>query len=512
MEEQLVDQRRPLDYLEDDLADAFFSAREYQAYYFSLKPVEEKRNFHDQLKGALERVLAAAEREGSDWIDEILSRSKPAPQPSTGIFVRLRPAGAYEGMNLLGVDECVDFKGLRDAYRAAALRCHPDRGGSNEAMVAVNQAYEQLHAAIAARTGSDETSVSLPGEGRSAAEYLWSVRLRLLHIAVDDWVLEDAAAWLERLLAEPPPAPARTPGASLNLQQQLPGPDYQLISPGLELAERLAACGRRAEAQRMLDALEAKVDALQGTQLNHRYFATGFGKAQDIVSGDRAPRFVINHIRQLENAYRLGAIDEKRYASTRARLEKKAETKAAAVAEEEELLGRTRFVSALPIDAGLRPADPSGRLVPEPGYYQCRIAELSPDQQAQYLQAFAPEARTLDLVQKYAWVRLSSLLRSAIYHADSVDVGALRDEALTLIELQPKCKPSAEGVAAVLGLLADLDQPVREKAAAALRERLEPQTIDSGGIVFTMTMNIAPELGATFLDEAIAICRKHGKR
>jgi len=510
VEGRLIDQRRPLDYLEDDVADAFFSAREYEAYYFSLKTVEQKRDFHDQLKGALERLLAAAQGEGLEWIDEILRRSEPAPQPQTGITVRLRPVEASEGMRLLGVDENVDFKGLREAYRAAALRCHPDRGGSNEAMVAVNRAYEQLHAAIAARTGVDESSMSLNSDNRSAAGYLWSVRLRLLHIALDDWALEDALVWLEPLLAEPPPAPAPRPGAPLHLQQRLPGLDYQLISPGLELAERLVACGRRQEAQRVLDALEAKVAALEGTQLNHQYFATGFGKTQEIVSGNRVPRFVINHIRQLENAYRFGAIDEKRYASTRGRLEKKADARAAAAAKEEELLGRTRFLSALPIDAGLRRADLSGRLVPEPGYYQCRITELSPDQQAQYLQAFASDARTLDLVQKYAWVRLSSLLRSAIYHVDSIDPGALRDEALRLMELQPKCKPSGEGVAEVLGSLAGLDKRAREKAAIALKERLEPETINAGPIVITMTMNIAPELGATFLDEAMAICRQHG--
>ena len=37
---------------------------------------------------------------------------------------------------------------VTDAFRAAALRCHPDRGGSNEAMVAVTKARDTLLAAM----------------------------------------------------------------------------------------------------------------------------------------------------------------------------------------------------------------------------------------------------------------------------------------------------------------------------------------------------------------------------
>jgi len=33
---------------------------------------------------------------------------------------------------------------LRAAFHAAALRTHPDKGGSNEAFVAVHEAYELL--------------------------------------------------------------------------------------------------------------------------------------------------------------------------------------------------------------------------------------------------------------------------------------------------------------------------------------------------------------------------------
>jgi DnaJ-class molecular chaperone len=35
-------------------------------------------------------------------------------------------------------------RALKDAYREAAMRHHPDRGGSHDAMVAINNLYERL--------------------------------------------------------------------------------------------------------------------------------------------------------------------------------------------------------------------------------------------------------------------------------------------------------------------------------------------------------------------------------
>jgi curved DNA-binding protein CbpA len=45
---------------------------------------------------------------------------------------------------VLGVDPAADSAAIRKAYRLKALECHPDRGGSHEAMLALNEAWEIL--------------------------------------------------------------------------------------------------------------------------------------------------------------------------------------------------------------------------------------------------------------------------------------------------------------------------------------------------------------------------------
>jgi hypothetical protein len=430
--------------------------------------------------------------DGVRLIDEILQRSEARRPQFTGVFVRLRPFSGSEGLGILGVDETVDFDTLREAYRAAALQHHPDRGGSNEAMTAVNLAYEQLHELISSRVSSVAPTPVLREAAESGQDYLWSVTRLLFEISLDDWALEEALAWLERLLAARPTHQSGSP----------PWRWTNLIEPSLQLAERFAAARRREQAQHVISLIEPSVDLVKMTGLNYNYFAVGLKKGQSVANGERTPRFIINHVRQLENAYRLGAIDEKRYTNTRARLEKRIETKAAAVAEQAEVLRRTQFIPDLLADAHLAAHDVADdRLVPEPGYYQSNASQLTPDQQAQYLRAFSDESAGLDLVQKYAWVRLGSLLRSGFHSGDLADLRALSAEAHEMGWIQPRCDYYADMVSAILENLAGLSGSARRNAVAAI-QALQAPTHSASGVSFGLP---TPELSPAFLDKALEI-------
>ena len=45
---------------------------------------------------------------------------------------------------ILGLQNCSSLEEIKRAYRSLALKFHPDRGGSEEHMKAVNEAYEFL--------------------------------------------------------------------------------------------------------------------------------------------------------------------------------------------------------------------------------------------------------------------------------------------------------------------------------------------------------------------------------
>ncbi len=51
---------------------------------------------------------------------------------------------ADDHYRVLGVDPAADLDEIKKAYRRKALECHPDRGGSHDQMVAVNEAWEIL--------------------------------------------------------------------------------------------------------------------------------------------------------------------------------------------------------------------------------------------------------------------------------------------------------------------------------------------------------------------------------
>jgi hypothetical protein len=66
-------------------------------------------------------------------------------------YTALPPAGSSPGTswwNVLGCAHDAPLEAVKDAYREAARKAHPDNGGSHDAMVAVNGAWDQARKAF----------------------------------------------------------------------------------------------------------------------------------------------------------------------------------------------------------------------------------------------------------------------------------------------------------------------------------------------------------------------------
>lgn len=72
----------------------------------------------------------------------------PFPGPSKGgksVADAVRFKRLHPDLALLGLEAVpADAKGFKDAFRAAAMAAHPDRGGSTERMQAVNAAWDRI--------------------------------------------------------------------------------------------------------------------------------------------------------------------------------------------------------------------------------------------------------------------------------------------------------------------------------------------------------------------------------
>ena len=478
------------DYLSDPAIAAFFSAREHESYFRSLKSVEELRAFHDRLIAVLLSVLQLVDERSEPILDEILARAFREEHPWSAGELAPTISAVEEvqsleprGINLLGVGNDADFEVLRKAYRAAALRVHPDRGGSTAEMVAVNRAYELLHSRLGERQAEGGlvfgSSFSVP----TARDFVCSTVRLLFDVSLDDWALDEASSWLEELTIEvaQPTTDNRRYRLSFSLtDDQL----MDLTEPASKLCQRLIACGDRAGAER---AIKVAREGLRKAQARSLFYDSFVDAASGVMDGARKPRFVLNHPRQLDNALRLGAIDEKRYAANLVRIDKRRADRELDRIERTELLSSSRFIERLPIDHSLSRKAAPGRLIPHPGWYEERAETLTAEQQAEYLTAFGPNA-TLEAVEKYAWVRLSSLIRSAAYYLGRVELAALAAEAELLGGLQPRCAFYANGIEGLLSRLAKLGQAKAREVVEGWQLLLDPEPIEIGPVQIVFEM------------------------
>lgn len=474
------------DYLATPAIAAYFDAREHETYHQALKRVRPRRNFHERLVPVLERFIELTDSPSSTAaVDRVMAESVHAEQQARaigdGATLEVVRAHHPQGIKLLGLAEPLTFDSLRAAYRSAARANHPDAGGSHDAMVAVNEAFHFAHALlrereISAGMGGTQGAVTAGVvEVSDCAAYRYTCGELLFLIALDDWNVDTAFVWLERITCAPWQQSPYAQGSSRRIA---------LTEPAGKLASRLSVVGLHEQATRALDVARSGLREAQKRQLNYDIFVRD---PEDILTGKRRAQVVINHQRQADNALRLGAIGAKRYQEILQRLA------SAAAADEvsEERLRQFQvgggFLRDLPTDRIARGKVSQCRLVPEPGYYINRIAQLTDDQRTEYLIAFS-DRTTLPLARKYTFVRLVSLLESVLFYPGQVDDAAAEREARALASLHDGSGSSyGSDVADMVAELRRQPAAERQARATVLKaiERGCERNTSSAGITLT---------------------------
>ena len=267
-----------LDYLDDPAVAAYFAAREHETYYRSLKRIDDRRAFHDAMVAVALQLLEVADTPAQAVLDPIIARSALTREPLANAQQAARDVP--EGLRLLNLDQQFDFEDLRAAYRRAALRHHPDRGGSNEQMVEVNRAYERLHASLTAEVQEPSAVEPWGGRARTALDYLYITTSFVFEIALDDFALEDALYWLEKLTSG---AFEESPLAK-NVHRRT-----TLIDGASRLTERFLAAGRMDAAERALAAARVLDKIAPCASRYSRHFT----RAEALVAGYGKPRFTL---------------------------------------------------------------------------------------------------------------------------------------------------------------------------------------------------------------------------
>jgi hypothetical protein len=483
-------------YLENRLLSAYFDAREHEAYFRSLKLAETRRDSHETiipvLMNFVGEVLSAPTTVALDAI-LAASPSTSAPDEETGDPTeearRLHPSG----FELLGIGDRLDFETLKSSYRRAALRSHPDKGGSHQQMVLVNEAYSLFHELLCQRqlasgggNGMDGTfGIGFDVPIRTAKDYLYVIGLLLLDIKVDEWGLDDAHYWATTLASDE---------WACSAYAQHPRTQANLLFPCSTLAGRLWAAGLRDQAQEVYQIAEG---SLRVAEANDLFLGGGLSEATFYMKEGRKLRFVLNHRRQADNALRLGLIDGKRYKQTIERLGGKKEQSDGHAEALRAFIAEGGFLPDLPTDRVTTGKTVRSKLVPEPGYFVERIEYLTDDQQAEYLRAFSAST-DLSLVTKYAHIRIASLLRSMILHDVQSDLAAIERECRKLTVTLPQSLRFYFGeVAQLAQFLAGLDPSDRLARCDILRE-LDNRATDGVTISYNLASGEAEQSDSTF--------------
>jgi hypothetical protein len=110
---------------------------------------EYQKQYEEQLRRARERFAREQEQERTGATsssrtgagDQTKQQNKPPKREEKGEEVKL-PRTSQEAFAILELVPPVSLADVKRAYRAKALKCHPDRGGSHAQMVVINAAFE----------------------------------------------------------------------------------------------------------------------------------------------------------------------------------------------------------------------------------------------------------------------------------------------------------------------------------------------------------------------------------
>jgi len=461
-------------YLDNPLLASYFNSKERIAYFISLKHVDKKRAFHEELITILEKFLKeVAIEKAEDFLDKEIFSKKNSSE-----FIGISPKDIAQvkelnprGCKLLGFKDPLSFQSLKSSYRKAAFEYHPDKGGRHEDMLAINDAYQQFHnllcmmqEGVIGTGGQMETAEQITGPDghlyeapKSARDYIYWVKILLAEVYLDDWNLEKAF------------------NAYLPIEQDQSYKPYferdrhRILKFTETITKRLLSTALKEETNRTYETFTIITNEMitRGIGDPH-YWEERLGKMQKFKSGEKKPRIILNHIRQAENALRLGAIDRKRFEKLGFKYKGKAEL----LNKREELLQEyiktNGFIRELPYDAKANKLASKKPLIPEPEYYGNNIYVLDNDQQAEYFIAFSDNTN-LQLLNKYLFVRLDSLINSVIRNFNTTLLKRSINELEFILSLQ---EPKKSGIYYIEKIL-ELFHFFRDLNEDDLRERLE---------------------------------------
>lgn len=351
---------------------------------------------------------------------------EPVPQRkqsrTKGVFETLK-ALSPDGVKLLNIKGDIDLNTLKRMYKKAARVLHPDVGGNVKDMQLLNQAYSLFHDAIINfRPAQQDRATSF--YAINLAELRFSIHFTLASIYGDSFAAD--YAYSHTIAA----------GELLNTTDEK-GVGQFLNS--IEYVHRVLsnparALGRIGMKPQLYEV--AKVSA-RFVELYWKYWVPtdefdtpppnrDWLPSEHQFKSELGSKLVINHFAQAANAFRLGAIDEKRFASLQKKYKSRESIALSEIQKIAEFAEKHNFeVELSNTDYSQPEINPT--VVTPLFFFARRFAHLDDDQKWEYLNLF--KYRKISArIGNYLRIRANEILLGLIYKYDSIALSSLENE------------------------------------------------------------------------------------
>ena len=425
-------------YLEHPVILAYLDTREQEIHYGYIKHKVVKRTFEDEFVKTCTNFLdITASPENRELLDEKFFRNKYTAIKDVAKFGKGLKSCDKEGYNLLELTEPVTFERLRYCYKKAALKYHPDLGGSHDKMIEVNNAFELFHKIISTEgftakassfysIGETHEVIDWPcKELDSIDEYIFNIHSKMFNIRSENWDIKQAREHLNNMIEI---------GSEKGIL------DIDLCKTWLALA--LIGFAMH------LTYIGKSEDANYYKNMASEYNTPPFGLF-DLLKDQTITRINTTHLKQTENLWKYGVITAKRYQKAIQRFKKRDEEELRKQNELRDFINKYGFYQVLPYDEAevdFRNRFIQTKYISYTQYWTSDLSLLEDDQKTEYFLSFS-ENTSIELVRKYMVVRAGSLLHSIILYYD------YEENLFTQTEDTPKTALSSKNVSDFENLL-----------------------------------------------------------
>ena len=411
----------------------YYSAQEaIHAYLFGFELLK-KREIALQVEEALDSFLKYSySNEEIGFLTELfghnyneISKIVNLNQGDAKILKELSPAG----FKLLEISDNINIQILRKLYRQAVLKYHPDRGGTHEKMVLVNESFDLFFNALLNSTPlskiNGESFKKLKASPESWDDWLYSVYLILASINGYFFAADKAFVYLKNAHQHALKSTSKYVGY---FAQSL----FDYMSGGL-LCSTCRALARLKMKPELMEAavitsyfIDRMFESWPSDDIyNPRPERNNLPNEKSILK-EWGTKLVLNHPEKAINAYRLGKIDKKRFDKVMGKFNRIKSLEEEMAVKINNFLKINKFIIKLS-DANYKINSSNPKVVAFPSLYQQRFDHLSDDQKWEYLRTWGNKGNA-ELVAKYYEIRTREIMLGLIHNYNSINHTLLEKE------------------------------------------------------------------------------------